>query len=313
MALGFVFPGQGSQSIGMLNDLAADYPQTLETFSQASEALGYDLWKVVTDGPAERLNQTEVTQPAMLAAGVAVWGAWRSRGGPLPAMMAGHSLGEYSALVCAEAMPFSEAVRLVADRGRYMQEAVPAGEGAMAAILGLDDETVGRLCEAAAESEVLEPVNFNSPGQVVIAGSAAAVSRAIAAAKSFGAKRAVSLPVSVPSHSSLMQPAAERMRERLAGVAIRSPAIPVLHNALLKTETSPDGIRAALVRQVHAPVQWVETVRLMAEQGISRLVECGPGRILTGLNRRIAENVDAVAIYDGATLDAALAKTGPAA
>jgi len=294
----------------MLNDLAADDPQTLETFSQASEALGYDLWKVVTEGPAERLNQTEVTQPAMLAAGVAVWRAWRSRGGPLPAMMAGHSLGEYSALVCAEAISFSEAVRLVADRGRYMQEAVPAGKGAMAAILGLDDEAVGRLCQAAAESEVLEPVNFNSPGQVVIAGSAAAVSRAIASAKSFGAKRAVALPVSVPSHCSLMQPAAERMRERLAGVAIQSPAIPILHNAHLKPETSPDGIRVALVRQVHAPVRWVETVRLMREHGIGRLVECGPGRILTGLNRRIAEDIDAVAIYDGATLDDALAKTG---
>ncbi len=303
---GFVFPGQGSQAVGMLDDLAAAYPGTIATVSEASEALGYDLWKLVTEGPAERLNQTEVTQPAMLAADVAVWRAWRSRGGGRPAIMAGHSLGEYSALVCAEAIGFADAVKLVADRGRFMQEAVPAGQGGMAAILGLDDEAVGRLCGTAAEGEILEAVNFNSPGQVVIAGSAAAVARAIAAAKSFGAKRAVALPVSVPSHCALMQSAAERMRARLESVPIKPPTVPILHNAGLRVETDVHAIRAALVRQVHAPVRWVETIRLMAGQGVTRLIECGPGRVLTGLNKRIAEGIESVAIYDAPTLDAAL-------
>jgi [acyl-carrier-protein] S-malonyltransferase len=313
MSLAFVFPGQGSQSVGMLTDLAARHPQVKDTFTEASGALGYDLWKLVADGPEERLNQTEHTQPAMLAAGVAVWRVWREAGGPAPVVMAGHSLGEYTALTCAGALDFIAAVKLVTDRGRYMQEAVPPGQGGMAAILGLEDEQVKQLCEAAAEGEVLAPVNFNSPGQVVVAGTAAAVERAVEQAKAAGAKRAVMLPVSVPSHCALMKPAAQRMAERLADISLRKPAIPVLHNAHVRAEQDPEAIKQALVRQIESPVRWVEIVRKMAADGVDKLVECGPGRVLTGLNKRIAKEATTLPVYDDDSLKLALGAVGAAA
>ncbi len=305
--LAFVFPGQGSQSVGMLNALAASHPQTLETFREASAALGLDLWQLVATGPEETLNQTQHTQPAMLAAGVALWRLWRAHGGPWPGYMAGHSLGEYTALVCAEALDFTEAVKLVADRGRYMQDAVPAGQGGMAAILGLEDEAVRGLCTRAAQGEVLEAVNYNSPGQVVVAGTHSAVARAVAQAKGAGAKRALILPVSVPSHCALMRPAAERMAERLLRVTIRPPKIPILHNAHVQTESEPQAIRTALVRQVASPVRWVETIQALTAHGVDKLIECGPGKVLAGLNRRIAPQTQTLSIYDAASLEQALA------
>ena len=292
MALAFVFPGQGSQSVGMLNALAAEYPLVKETFAEASQALGYDLWSVVEQGPEDRLNQTQVTQPAMLAAGVAVWRVWRANGGPAPVCMAGHSLGEYTALTGAGALSFSDAVKLVADRGRFMQEAVPAGQGGMAAILGLEDDVVRRVCREAAQGEVLEAVNFNSPGQVVIAGSATAIASGVEAAKAAGAKRALPLPVSVPSHCKLMRPAAERLSARLREVRIETPKIPVLHNVHVQAETGPDAIREALVRQIESPVRWVETIQKMAAEGVDRIVECGPGKVLAGLNKRIDKRAE---------------------
>jgi [acyl-carrier-protein] S-malonyltransferase len=306
MSLAFVFPGQGSQSVGMLNALAGEFPQVQATFTEASQALGYDLWAVVERGPEEKLNQTQTTQPAMLAAGVAVWRVWHAQGGVRPAMLAGHSLGEYTALVCAEALAFGDAVKLVADRGRFMQEAVPAGQGGMAAILGLDDDAVRQICEQAAQGDVLEAVNFNSPGQVVIAGTAAAVARGAEQARAAGAKRALMLPVSVPSHCRLMHPAAQQMAQRLAGVAIRAPKLAVIHNAHVRSETTPDGIRQALVRQIESPVRWVETVRAMVAGGVNRIVECGPGKVLAGLNKRIDKQVETLAVYDPTTLRAAL-------
>ena len=313
MKFAFVFPGQGSQSVGMLRELAADYRQVQETFAEASSALGYDLWETVAQGPEERLAQTEVTQPAMLAGGVAVWRAWRAAGGGLPMLMAGHSLGEYSALVCGGALEFADAVRVVADRARFMQEAVPSGKGAMAAVLGLSDEQVAALCAQAADGEVLEPVNFNSPAQVVIAGASAAVARAIERAKAAGAKRAVVLPMSVPAHSSLMAPAAKRLAERLQSVPLRMPQVPVFHNADVKEATSVDAMREALVRQVASPVRWVDTIAKMAAAGTQAIVECGPGRVLTGLNKRIARDVEFLAINDPATLAETRGKLGATA
>src|SRR3989344_4746227 len=271
MKLAFVFPGQGSHSVGMMNALAAEFPVVRQTFSEASQALGYDLWQMVEQGPEEKLNRTEVTQPAMLVAGVATWRAWLASSGPSPQVMAGHSLGEYSALVCAEALDFPDAVKLVADRARFMQEAVPIGQGGIAAILGLDDDAVRKLCEQAAQGEVLDAVNFNSPNQVVIAGAAAAVPRAVEQAKAAGAKRALMLPVSVPSHCRLMHPAAEQMATRLAGADIRAPKVAVVHNVHVRSETTPDGIRQALVRQIESPVRWVETVRKLIASGASRI------------------------------------------
>jgi [acyl-carrier-protein] S-malonyltransferase len=308
MSLAFVFPGQGSQSVGMLRELAAEQPIVGQTFVEASEALGYDLWAIVASGPEERLNATEVTQPAMLTGGVAVWRAWRANGGAMPSHMAGHSLGEYTALVCADALPFSDAVRLVADRARYMQEAVPVGQGGMAAILGLEDDAVRALCAQAAEGEVLEPVNFNSPGQIVIAGTAAAIARAVAKAKEAGAKRALALPVSVPSHCALMAPAAKRMAERLSAVDLRAPSVPVVHNVHVKAESNADAIRDALVRQIAAPVRWVETIEQIAASGARTIIECGPGKVLSGLNKRIAREVECLSINDPATLREALGK-----
>jgi [acyl-carrier-protein] S-malonyltransferase len=286
----------------MLNALAAGFPQVKDTFAEASAALGHDLWAIVAGGPEDRLNQTEITQPAMLAAAVAVWRVWQSDGGPMPTLMAGHSLGEYSALSCAGAIAFGDAVKLVAERGRLMQAAVPAGQGGMAAIVGLDDDAVRQLCETSAQGDVLSPVNFNSPGQVVIAGTAAAVARAVENAKGAGAKLAKMLPVSVPSHCALMHPAAEQMRERLQAVKIDPPRIPVLHNVHVRTETEPDAIRAALVRQIESPVRWVETIQKMTADGVTKLIECGPGKVLTGLNKRIDKNSQTLPVYDPETL-----------
>ncbi len=310
MKLAFVFPGQGSQSVGMLNALAGESPSVQRTFGEAAAALGYDLWALVAQGPEERLNQTQVTQPAMLAAGVAVWRVWQERHGPQPVVLAGHSLGEYTALVCAGALEFTDAVRLVADRGRFMQEAVPAGQGGMAAILGLEDEAVRTLCAEAAHGEVLEAVNYNSPGQVVIAGTAAAVARGVERAKAAGAKRALVLPVSVPSHCRLMHPAAQRLAERLREVPIATPRIPVLHNVHVHAETQADAIREALVRQVESPVRWVETIQKMLADGVSQLIECGPGKVLAGLNRRIDRRADTLPVFDPASLNEALTKLG---
>jgi [acyl-carrier-protein] S-malonyltransferase len=305
--LAIVFPGQGSQSIGMLAELAGAHPEIEATFAEASNALGYDLWALTQQGPESNLNQTDRTQPAMLAAGVAVWRVWCKQGGAQPAFMAGHSLGEYTALVCAGSLDYSDAIRLVAERGRRMQEAVPAGIGAMAAILGLNDDQVHQACSAAAQSEVVQAVNFNSPGQVVIAGHKAAVERACEQAKSLGAKRAIVLAVSVPSHSSLMQPAAEAFAATLAATAIKAPQIPVIHNADMLAHTTPDAIRDALIRQFYNPVRWVETVQYLASQGITRIVEVGPGKVLIGLNKRIDKNIASIAAFDNASLAEALA------
>jgi len=305
-SLAMVFPGQGSQAVGMLSDLAASSPQVGETFAQASAALGYDLWRLVQDGPAEELNQTARTQPAMLAAGVAVWRTWLARGGMQPALLAGHSLGEYTALVCAGALDFAAAVALVAERGRCMQSAVPEGVGAMAAILGLDDTAVAAVCAAAAGEEVVSPVNYNSPGQVVIAGHAAAVERAIAHAREAGAKRAVLLPVSVPSHCSLMAGAASEFARQLAQVEIRAPRIAVIQNVDAAAHAEPEVIRDNLGKQLYSPVQWVRSVQAMRTQGIDRIIEAGPGKVLAGLCKRIDKGMSAEAVHDAASLEAAL-------
>jgi [acyl-carrier-protein] S-malonyltransferase len=300
--LGMVFPGQGSQSVGMLAELASRYPVVADTFEEASDVLGYDLWALVQDGPAEELNLTDRTQPAMLAAGVGVWRVWLEQGGASPGVMAGHSLGEYTALVCAGALELADAIGLVAERGRRMQAAVPEGTGGMAAILGLDDASVAAVCEQAAEGRVVIPVNYNSPGQVVIAGEADAVQRAMELAKEAGAKRAVQLPVSVPSHCELMQPAAEQFAERLRATTIRSPGIPVIQNVDVVAHESPDAIRDGLERQLYSPVQWVRTIESMAGRGVSRIIEAGPGKVLAGLCKRIDKSLLAMPVYDPDTL-----------
>ena len=307
MTLAFVFPGQGSQSIGMLNPLASEATEVEAIYRSASEVLGYDLWDIVQNGPAEKLNSTDVTQPAMLAAGVAVWRIWQARGGAQPAVLAGHSLGEYTALVCGGSLAFEDGIKLVAERGRLMQQAVPAGTGAMAAVLGLEDDIVRAICTDAAGGEVVEAVNFNSPGQVVVAGHKAAVERVVEQAKAKGAKRALLLPVSVPSHCALMQPAAQQLADILKDVAIQAPVIPVINNADVATPSDPDAIRDALVRQLYSPVRWVETIQKMAADGVDRLIECGPGKVLVGLNKRIERNMAAQAIFDLESLAAALA------
>jgi [acyl-carrier-protein] S-malonyltransferase len=314
MSFAFVFPGQGSQSVGMLAALAAAEPAVQATFAEASQVLGYDLWQLVSDGPEATLNATERTQPAMLAAGVAVWRAWRARGGSLPAAVSGHSLGEFTALVCAQALDFPAAVELVRFRGRAMQEAVPAGSGAMAAILGLDDEAVTAVCHEAARGAVVEAANFNSPGQVVIAGEVAAVQRAIEAAKIRGAKRAMTLPVSVPSHSSLMRPAGERLRERLRTLAVRAPTIRYVSAVDARAHEAPADIRELLVRQISSPVRWTQTLPALSTGDIAQVIECGPGRVLTGLNRRIERRPDLtfLALEDPATIDTALGATAGA-
>lgn len=309
MSLAFVFPGQGSQSVGMLASLAAAEPVVRQTFDEASGVLGYDLWALCQGGPEADLAVTERTQPAMLAAGVATWRAWRGRGGPMPVAMAGHSLGEYTALVCSDSLDFRTAVDLVRFRGQVMQRAVPLGTGAMAAILGLDDADVAAACAEAAGSEVVEPVNFNAPGQVVVAGHATAVGRAIEAAKARGAKRAVALPVSVPSHSSLMVGAADELAGRLATVEVRMPSVPDVYTVDVQRHTSADGIRAALRQQLFKPVRWADTVRAMLASGVTNLVECGPGKVLTTLNKRVERRADlkVLSIDDPDSLAAGLA------
>jgi [acyl-carrier-protein] S-malonyltransferase len=290
----------------MLAELADAYPIVTKTFAQASDALDYDLWALVQNGSPEDLNSTDKTQPAMLAAGVAVWSVWNEKQGVKPALMAGHSLGEYSALVCAGALDFSDAIQLVRDRGLFMQDAVSVGEGAMAAILGLEDDTVIKVCDNAAQNEVVEAVNFNSPGQVVIAGHATAVNRAIDAATEAGAKKAILLPVSVPSHCALMKPAAEKLQDRLSTIEIRKPEISVINNVDANIVDDADNIKDALVRQLYQPVRWVECVNKMIELGTEEFVECGPGKVLTGLNKRISRRTPAVPVFDNASLEKAL-------
>ncbi|MDR7341948.1 [acyl-carrier-protein] S-malonyltransferase [Pantoea alhagi] len=301
-----VFPGQGSQTVGMLAELAAANPIVEATFKEASDALGYDLWQLTQQGPAEELNKTWQTQPALLAASVALFRLWQQKGGKTPAMMAGHSLGEYSALVCAGVLDFAEAIKLVELRGKLMQEAVPAGTGAMQAIIGLDDAAIQQACEEAAQGQVVSPVNFNSPGQVVIAGHKEAVERAGAACKAAGAKRALPLPVSVPSHCALMKPAADKLAVALENITFNAPALPVVNNVDVKCETSPEAIRSALVRQLYSPVRWTGCVEFMAAEGVSSLLEVGPGKVLTGLTKRIVDTLTASAVNDAASLAAAL-------
>lgn len=309
MSFACVFPGQGSQSVGMLAGLAAGHPVIRATFEEASAALGFDLWQLAQEGPKERLDATEFTQPAMLAAGVATYRLWRQQGGPEPAVVAGHSLGEFTALACAGAFELGAAAALVRFRGQAMQEAVPPGTGAMAAVLGLEDEHVDAACREAARGGVVAPVNFNSPGQVVIAGHADAVQRAIEALKTRGAKRAVLLPVSVPSHCSLMIAAAHRFEARLADVPMAVPRIPYLSAVDAARHQDPADIRRLLVRQLSSPVRWTDTVRALSAAGVSHIIECGPGKVLTGLNRRIEKRagLDFLAIEDPASLATALA------
>lgn len=304
----FVFPGQGSQTVGMLTELAATFPLVEETFGEASDALGYDLWQLVSQGPAEELNKTWQTQPALLAASVAVYRVWQQQSGEQPVLMAGHSLGEYSALVCAGVLNFADAVKLVELRGKLMQEAVPEGTGAMQAIIGLDDAAIRKACEESAQGQVVSPVNFNSPGQVVIAGNKEAVERAGAACKAAGAKRALPLPVSVPSHCALMKPAADKLAVALESITFNAPAVPVINNVDVKAETDAAAIRHALVRQLYSPVRWTESVEAMAAQGVTQLLEMGPGKVLTGLTKRIVDTLTAAAVNDTASLTAALGK-----
>lgn len=301
--LAFVFPGQGSQSVGMLAELAEHYPSVQETFAEASDELGFDLWGLVQDGPVEELNKTYNTQPAMLAAGVAMWRVWCEVSSVRPGWVAGHSLGEYTALVCAEAMSFSDGVKLVAERGRLMQEAVPVGVGAMAAIIGLEDHVVVKACQESADGEIVAPVNFNAPGQVVIAGHVAAVERAMVAAKEFGAKRALKLPVSVPSHCALMEPAAEKLAEKLAEITISMPAMTLIHNVDVAAHSADEVIKNALREQLFKPVRWVDGVQFMHDQGVMSFVECGPGKVLLGLNKRIVKQANHLTMYDTETLN----------
>lgn len=304
MKLAFVFPGQGSQSLGMMQGFEA-LPVVRKTFEEAGDILRLDLWQMVTAGPVEAINQTINTQPVMLTAGVAVYRAWQEMGGSQPEFMAGHSLGEYTALVAAGALPFADALPLVRYRAQVMQEAVAEGVGGMAAILGLDDDAVRAVCAEAAQGEVVEAVNFNSPGQVVIAGSKAAVERGMELAKARGAKRALPLPVSVPSHCSLMKPAAEKLGVYLQSVAMQAPKVPVLHNADVKSYSGDAEIKDALVRQLYMPVRWVETVQALAAAGVTHVAECGPGKVLAGLNKRIVSELQGLALTDAAALEQA--------
>ena len=299
-----VFPGQGSQAVGMLAELGERYGVIRNTFAEASEALGYDLWSLVQDGPAEDLNQTFRTQPALLASSVAIWRVWQELGLEQPSCIAGHSLGEYSALVCAGVIDFKQAIKLVELRGQLMQEAVPAGTGAMSAIIGLDDDSIAKACEAAAQGEVVSPVNYNSPGQVVIAGSKEAVERAGALCKEAGAKRALPLPVSVPSHCALMKPAADKLAIALEEIEFNEPQLPVINNVDVTAETDPAKIKEALVRQLYSPVRWTESVQHMSDQGVEKLFELGPGKVLTGLTKRIVKTLSGAAVNDLASLDA---------
>jgi [acyl-carrier-protein] S-malonyltransferase len=304
--IAFVFPGQGSQSIGMLAELGAEHPIVMETFAQASEVLGYDLWKLVQHDEDGQLNQTHITQPALLTASVALWRLWLQQGGLMPSVLAGHSLGEYSALVCAGALEFTDAVRLVEARGQFMQAAVPPGEGAMAAIIGMDDDAIAIACEASAQGQVVAPVNYNSPGQVVIAGSKAAVERAMVACKEAGAKRALPLPVSVPSHCALMLPAANKLRTMLAGMTVKVPTVSVVQNVDAKVAHSAEAIVNNLVAQLHQPVLWTQCVESIAASGVELVVECGPGKVLNGLTKRINKTLQTASINDAASFAATL-------
>lgn len=304
--LAFVFPGQGSQSVGMMAKFADAFPMVKQTFEQASDVLNLDLWNLVENGPDERLNQTQNTQPAMLAAGVALWRVWSDMGGLKPGWLAGHSLGEYTALVCSGALAYEDGIRLVAERGRLMQEAVPAGVGAMAAILGLDDHQVVNVCTEVAEGQILAAANFNAPGQVVIAGETEAVERAMTASKVMGAKRALKLPVSVPSHCPLMSSAAKALGDLLQNMPIEVPSATLIHNADVKSHGSPEVIRFALIEQLFKPVRWVESVKFMHEQGVSSFIECGPGKVLMGLNKRIAPDATHLSIFDPESLNSVL-------
>jgi len=313
MSLAFVFPGQGSQSVGMLSELAATNPIIQTTFAEASAALDYDLWDLVTNGPAELLNQTDKTQPAMLAAGIAMWRVWQQASPVQPTFFAGHSLGEYTALVAAGALDFADAIKLVAQRGQFMQQAVPDGEGAMAAILGLDDSDVLAVCDEASSLGVVEAVNFNSPGQVVISGAVDAVKQALVLATDKGAKRAILLPVSVPSHCALMKPAAENLSNAITDIAVQTPQITVIHNVSVASSDDPAEIKALLAQQLYNPVRWVETIQYLAEQGVDTLVECGPGKVLAGLTKRIDRSLTAQALFDTKTLEKALTLLGESA
>ncbi|CAG7857310.1 [acyl-carrier-protein] S-malonyltransferase [biofilm metagenome] len=300
--IAFIFPGQGSQSVGMLKDMAEVYPDVKQTFDRASFVLGKDLWKLVSEGSETDLNQTENTQPAMLAAGVAIWELWCKSTTVRPAWMVGHSLGEYTALVCSGAIFFEDAVKLVAERARLMQTAVPAGVGAMAAILGLDDDQVIEICEKVTGDEIVSAVNFNAPGQVVIAGHKAAVERAAESAKAAGAKRALLLPVSVPSHCVLMESAAEKLAQSLEDIAISTPKATLIHNVDAESHTAPEVIRNVLKEQLYKPVRWVETINNLSAKGVTKFVECGPGKVLMALNKRIVKDAEHLAIFDSGSL-----------
>ena len=306
--LAFVFPGQGSQKIGMLADLAAQYPIVTQTFAEASQVLGYDLWDLVQNGAQEDINLTERTQPLLLTASVAVWRVWNEQGGAQPALASGHSLGEWSALVCAGVVAFADAVKLVQQRGKFMQEAVPAGQGAMFAIIGLDDALILEACKKAEQGEVVSAVNFNSPGQVVIAGAAAAAERAAALCKEAGAKRALPLPVSAPFHTSLMRPAADRLAEQIAATEFKTPKIPVVHNVTAQTEADPQKIKALMIEQIYSAVRWVECVNTMSAAGITTTIECGPGKVLSGLNKRINSELTTLSVEKSEDVDSALAQ-----
>jgi len=304
--LAFVFPGQGSQAVGMVSALAEKYTQIEKYFDQASELLGYNLWELVQKGPEQELNVTAKTQPALLVASVAIWNLWKLKSGPAPVVMAGHSLGEYSALVCAGVLNLADAITLVADRGRYMQDAVPAGTGSMAAILGLDDNLIEDICANAAQGQVVSAANYNSTGQVVIAGHDAAVKRAVDLAKTAGARRSILLPVSVPSHCALMEPATRLLAERLQGIKFSTGQVPVIHNVDVCIKTDPEAIRQALVEQLSRPVLWVETIEMMKKQGITYIVECGPGKILSGLIKRIDRTIQTLPLSDPESLEMTL-------
>ena len=304
--LAFVFPGQGSQQVGMLAELAETHPVIKNTFAEASEVLGYDLWDLVQNGPEEDLNQTDKTQPALLASGVALWRLWQEQNGAVPSVVAGHSLGEYTALVCAGAISFADGVNLVKLRGEFMQQAVPAGTGAMAAILGLADDAIEQACKAAEQGDVVSPVNYNCPGQIVIAGKKDAVDRAIANCKEAGAKRAIPLPVSVPSHCALMKPAADKMAAELAKIEITMPEIDVVQNVTAAIPSSVDELKENLLAQLYSPVLWTKTIQGLVDQGLEATVECGPGKVLSGLNKKVHKPLSVVAINDAAGLEKAL-------
>ncbi len=305
--LALVFPGQGSQSVGMLAELHAEFATVRDTFAEASAALGYDLWALIANGPDTELNEPHRTQPALLTASVAVYRVWLEQGGATPAYLAGHSLGEYSALVCAGVLTLSEAVKLVEKRGQYMQLAVPAGTGAMSAIIGLDDALIAKACAEAAQGEVVSPVNFNSPGQVVIAGNKAAVERANELCKAAGAKRALPLPVSVPSHCALMKPAADKLADDLNSISFHTAVIPVVNNVDVVTAADAAAIKDALVRQLYSPVRWTESIEFLAAQGVDTVIELGAGKVLSGLIKRINKELNTASVTDVASLKDALA------